>query len=515
MTERSLLRNTVYNSLGKLWLLLIGFILTPYIVRSVGVELFGLWAVISIMIGTFGLFDLGVRTSFIKYISHYHAIGDADGVNEIVNTGFVYYLLFGLVIGAAAGVCRAPLFRLFKLSPGLAAEAALAYHAVIAAFVIECALRSYGAAIEGTQRYDVKTRLEIVMSLCYAAAIVVLLSSGYGFRGLVWASVGRTMAESALALCLGFILLPEMVFRPALASARRFRQMFSFGFTLQVARWAEEIIFHMDKLIVGAFLSVGMVTFYQLGTSLSNRLRLLPSMFITPLFPYTSNLSALGEHAQIYRVYVRSTRYMFLLALPAFAFLALRADAVMEGWMGPGFERAAQVMRVLAGSYCLNCVMGAAVAVAQGIGAVRLIMVSCLLVSAANLISSIAFVWLCGFIGVALGTALSLGAASIFFWAWFHRVIKRPFWATLAPIAAKPLLATALGVAGLSIAHRLIPQLRQASGRLDILLVLAGEFAVMVALYGLALALLRYFDDEDLELLRQLTGSINFRGRAR
>lgn len=504
MTVQRLFNNTLYNSAAKFWLILIGFLLTPFIVRRVGIELFGLWAVISIMIGTFGMFDLGIRTSFVKYISEYHARNDIRGINEVVNTGFVYYSLFGLAVALITVACKGMLFRLFRISPALAAEAGAAYYAVIAAFILECAIRSYGATLEGLQRYDVKTGIEVGVSIAYAAAVLILLSSGYGFLGFVGASVARTAAESALAMGIGFRLLPGMAFRPGLANRRRFRTMFSFGFAFQVARWAEEVIFHLDKLIVGVFLNMRMVTFYQLGTGLCNRLRLLPSMLITPVFPYTSDLSAREEHQRIFEIYTAATRYMIIFAFPVFAFLFLRAHAVMQAWMGPGFDRSAEVIRVLAGSYCINCVMGAAVTIAGGIGAVRLIMVSCILVSAANIICTVSFVMLIGFIGVALGTSLSLVAASIFFWAWFHRLLGRPLIATLWPIARGPLIAVLTSGAALVLLGAAVHAPWQTAGRPGLALILSGELFFFVALYGLLLALTGYLTDADLALVRRL-----------
>src|SRR5215467_8294867 len=57
-----------------------GFILSPFIVHHLGDEAFGLWILIFSVTGYYGLFDLGIRSSIVRYVAKYSANGEYGDV---------------------------------------------------------------------------------------------------------------------------------------------------------------------------------------------------------------------------------------------------------------------------------------------------------------------------------------------------------------------------------------------------------------------------------------------------
>ncbi len=96
--SHKIVRNTIFNIIGRLWGMLVVLFLTPYIIGHIGTEKYGIWALVVVLTGYFGLLDCGVGTSFVKYISEYYTKKDYSGINRIVNTGFLLYAGFGALI---------------------------------------------------------------------------------------------------------------------------------------------------------------------------------------------------------------------------------------------------------------------------------------------------------------------------------------------------------------------------------------------------------------------------------
>jgi O-antigen/teichoic acid export membrane protein len=59
-----IIRNTLYSIIGRIWTIIIGLLLIPYIVNIVGIERFGIWSLLSVLVGYFALLDIGVGVSF-------------------------------------------------------------------------------------------------------------------------------------------------------------------------------------------------------------------------------------------------------------------------------------------------------------------------------------------------------------------------------------------------------------------------------------------------------------------
>jgi len=62
----------ILKNVGSSWFalgvnVLVGIFLSPYILHRLGDEAFGLWVLIFSITGYYGLFDLGIRSSIVRY----------------------------------------------------------------------------------------------------------------------------------------------------------------------------------------------------------------------------------------------------------------------------------------------------------------------------------------------------------------------------------------------------------------------------------------------------------------
>ena len=65
--SQKIIRNTTFNIIGRFWRILVALVLTPYIIRYIGIERYGIWALIGVVTSYFGLIDFGIGTSFIRF----------------------------------------------------------------------------------------------------------------------------------------------------------------------------------------------------------------------------------------------------------------------------------------------------------------------------------------------------------------------------------------------------------------------------------------------------------------
>jgi len=80
------LRNIVTNYLRFFVTGVLGFVLTPLMVRLLGDGPYGLWVTIFSVTGYFGLFDQGIRPSLVRYVSRDHTRGDQDGLSRTLSS---------------------------------------------------------------------------------------------------------------------------------------------------------------------------------------------------------------------------------------------------------------------------------------------------------------------------------------------------------------------------------------------------------------------------------------------
>ena len=70
--------NVLWSWLGVAVNLFVGLVLQPYIIRKLGVERYGIWALVFALLDYLWFFDLGFNTAVTNFSARYLA-GDPDG----------------------------------------------------------------------------------------------------------------------------------------------------------------------------------------------------------------------------------------------------------------------------------------------------------------------------------------------------------------------------------------------------------------------------------------------------
>src|SRR5207244_3652838 len=141
---RRLLVGAATNWLAFAATLVVGFFLTPYLVRRLGDGPYGLWAFVESVLAYFTLFDLGIAACVVRFVARFHATGDRDELNRLGSTCLALFLGLGLCLFAVGpgGVAH-------RLQPGRARGPGRARRAGTPRTSIRAAFRGSGDAEAG------------------------------------------------------------------------------------------------------------------------------------------------------------------------------------------------------------------------------------------------------------------------------------------------------------------------------------------------------------------------------
>ena len=99
---RKLEKQQIIKNVGSSWFalgvnILVGIFLSPFILHRLGDAAFGIWVLIFSLTGYYGVFDFGIRSSIIRYVSKYTATNDIEEVSGLINTAMFTYTCVGVV----------------------------------------------------------------------------------------------------------------------------------------------------------------------------------------------------------------------------------------------------------------------------------------------------------------------------------------------------------------------------------------------------------------------------------
>lgn len=412
---RLLLINLVSNYGAKLFVLTIGFILTPVILHRIGAADFGLWALAGSLVGYGSLLDLGIAGGIIKYGAEYEARGDWDALQELVATALLLYAAIGVLALLLTLVATLTFPILFHVSTANTYSARWLVLLMGLTLSIGFPAGVPSAILRGLQRFDLVNLLSSVATLISAVATVAVLWLGGGLVGMVAIGVPLTIIMQIPAVWFVRSAAPRLHLNWHTASWHEARRLFTFSLSLFAIQIGGQLQTKTDLLVIARFLPLTAVTPYAIALRLADIPQILTDQFLKLLLPMSSGLHASNDWDQLRAVYVTSTRLTLSLFLPVALPLMFLADSIITVWVGQAYASSAHLVIVLTLAGLIVTSQWPAGAILQGMAHHRLLAYSTVATGVANLVLSVILVHPFGVMGVALGTLVPTAAECLGF----------------------------------------------------------------------------------------------------
>ena len=502
--SRTVIKNTVYNNIGYVLQLLISLLLIPFIIHKIGMELFGIWILLEVIVTYLSLLDFtGIGGAFVKYIAEYHTKKDFKRCNQVINLGWTYYTFFWIIMALLIFFLREPILKLFNFPPDIFNTISLVFIGVLLISLIRGSFAVFRSVLLGLQRMDITNIIAILASLVNAAGVILFLSMGLGLKGLVMSGLITAVFTVILQTLLAYKMFPQMRFRLFSINKDIFKKTFVYGVNIRIASIAELINTHVDKIFLGFFLNTSLVGLYELGAKIAKIARSFPEQLLPAILPASSELQALDDTKNLHKLYTRGSKYLSLLTFPIAFFVIAYASLIMTLWLGKGsFKESVLALQVLSVGYVFVLLVSMGRLIARGMGIPQYEMRSSVIIVILNIALSIILILKLGFVGALLGTTLSGVIGSSFFFYSFNRRIKESVFSIIKKVFASPFLfcLASLGISMLAgyFFKQLFPT--PLAGRFDAFIHLCVNGLVFLSVYLLFLFKSRYIDKYDREI---------------
>jgi O-antigen/teichoic acid export membrane protein len=499
---KKIIKNTIYNSIGRIWLMLVTLLLTPYILHKLGVQVFAVWSLVFVMANYLGVLDFGIRTSFAKYIAEYHTKKDSSSINAVITCGMIFYLAFSLFIIGLTVILRGPIISLLQIPSSIYEESMFAILGMVLILSLNNTFSIFEAVLIGLQRMDVQNKIMIFASIFNIAGTFFFLEKGLGIRGLVINYGIVSLIIAVLNVYFSYRLLPYIRIGLSWMNKEIFRKLFSYGIKMQICNFAAIIYLQADKVILSHFLGLNFVTFYELGQKAANAIRTLPILLLSALVPAVSELEASNDKEKLRELYERGSKYISLLVFPLIFLSIIVAPDLISLWVGDKFSLAILSFQILIIGYGINVLTGMGTSMVRGIGKPEYETRYAVFTLFMQLTLSIVLVQVLGYKGILVSVLSTSIASALYFLLTFHRLLKLDFKPFARVIYIKPLLSSLIAFAitfGLSY-H--LQGLAFLQGKLGHLISLFLESLVFLLLFIILITKTRFLNVSDAQLFK-------------
>lgn len=363
-----LARNAALSVAGELVPMVAALVAMPLLLRGLGTDRFGLLSLAWVVIGYFGLFDLGLGKALTKLVASKVGEGREREVPPLVWTALALMSILGLAGGAAlAGLSPVLIERWLKVPFGLQGEALICFRLLALAVPVVIVTSGLRGLLEAEQRMGLLLSIRLPIGLLTYAGPVAVLPFSTSLVPVVAVLAGLRVVSLLLhaACCLRAVpsLRREAAVRWSAAPA-----LIRFGGWMTVTNIISPVLVMLDRFLVGSLVSVRAVAYYATPLDIVNNAGIIPGAIAVVLFPAFATTYS-RDPGRTASLYAAGLKLNLALMFPVALALAAFGKEGLALWLGSGFaHEAAPVIPWIAIGLLVNALARPAFWLVQGAG---------------------------------------------------------------------------------------------------------------------------------------------------
>jgi O-antigen/teichoic acid export membrane protein len=406
-----------------MWGFILTFILFYIIVRHIGEADYGIYLFIAAITGYFGILDMGIGNSLVKFVAQYHAEENEEKLNEVINTTFFIFLFIGIV-GAVVLFIIGTFLLNFLVDDDIFPKARAIIYILSALFIFSLSLASLKGVLAGLQRYDILALITFIMSLVSISTVIFIVVMDMGVVELV-------LYTSCTGL-IGFILtawyiqklLPNVTLGFSYMRRDMFKVLLDLSMSIFLLTVFITIIYYTDKLVIGLLVDVTLITFYEAAWKLHGVPGKVSEIGLLAVIPAASELEAKDNLPALRRLFLRGTKYVLALCLALAIPMIFLSKGLLTLWMGDEYSKYYIIVQILIIAIFFDFNNYVATQILIGMNKIKKFVKYYGVVAILNLSLSVFLVQQgYGLEGVALGTTIPFVLLEVFFLAHVFKVL--------------------------------------------------------------------------------------------
>ncbi len=412
---RVIIRNALSNWVNIGISSIIAFFMLPFLVNTLGAQVYGIWLLMMAVAG-YGIFmDFGITNSIIKYVSEYGALRDEENLNKVVSTSLLMHACIGMSIFAGAFALSRYASTVFKIPAAQIHNAEVAFIILGLDMALKLPFSVFSACLNGFQRYHITNGIGILNLIVRTVLMIVFLVGGYGLVAMTVILVCTDVLGHLLVTLAAFRVIPGLKVRLKYVKMDALKKLYKFGFYGFAVVGSERIIYESSSLLIGIFLPMAAVTFYGIPNNLVRYLRQIAHGFGNVFNPAASELEATMKHDQLADLLIQGTKHTLLFVLPLTLILTLVGKEFISLWMGANYaEAGGNVLIILAVVLGVAMAQVSSSAILFGLNRHNYLAAFYSAEAIVNIGLSIVLIQKYGIIGAALGMAIPRAIVSLF-----------------------------------------------------------------------------------------------------
>jgi len=319
---------------------LTGLLYTPYMLRCLGQNEYGLYSLVASVIAYLTLLDFGFGSAIVRYTAKIRATGTKKDEWELYGMFVSGYAIIGIIVTIAGLFLYFNVDRMFDrtMTPDELSQARIMMALMVANLAVTFPFSVFGSIITAYERFVFQRVLSIARILLSTVVLVAVLALGYKAIALVIVqtvfSIGTLVAN--LFYC-RYRLQIKVWFRRYNMSL--FKEIMIFSWWNFLGAIVDRIYWGTGQFILGIYCGAASVAIFSVGIMLMHMYMSMSTSFNSVLLPRITVLATQqGKDKEISDLFIKTGRLQFCVLAMILSGFLIFGRSFINLWAGSNYS---------------------------------------------------------------------------------------------------------------------------------------------------------------------------------
>lgn len=389
---------------------LIQLIYTPFLIKNLGQSEYGLYSLISSIIGYLTILDLGFGNAIVVYTAKYRAQEKYDEEKKLHGMFSVVFFIIGLIAGIIGIILYFNVDRLFgaTMTYNELHKAKIMMLILTFNLVITFMFNIYSCILNAYEKFIYQKLVSILNTILRPILMIPLLIMG--FKSITMVLV-ITILNIVVVLSNYVYCKQKLNIKVKYSGFDKvlFKTILGYSIWIFLGVIVDKINWSVDQFVLGAVAGTVAVSIYSVASQINSLFINLSTAVSGVLLPKMSIMIAKdATNEEITNEFIKVGRIQYLLIFLMASGLTLFGKEFFVAWVGKEYIKSYYIALILILPLCISLVQNLGISIMQAKNMHKFRSILYAIIAIANIFISIPLAKKYEGIGSAIGTAISL-----------------------------------------------------------------------------------------------------------
>ncbi|HZL08484.1 MAG TPA: oligosaccharide flippase family protein [Prolixibacteraceae bacterium] len=330
MAGKQLVNNSIIGVIQLILTAILTLLSVPIFIHKLGMELYGIFAIVSVIGNLNLLTNFGLNGALLVYIAKQGKCRESD--HDIVVTQIIMVILTVTFTLLAVIFSDFIINDVFKIPVQYNTESKKLLIFLVFANSILLVGQTYTAIIDANQKIYISNICQFIYSIIYWGGMIISVSLGGNLTTIGLIALGSAIIWFFTVMYFSRRIWGKLEINGVLRNFKRIaKKQLSYGSKIYLSGLAGFMFEPLSKILLSNFIGLNAVAFFEIGSKIRSQLNGLVTKALYPIYPYIANTP---KSEVLHKKLFDFSKKIQLIVIPISLIVSFILTYVLKVWLG-------------------------------------------------------------------------------------------------------------------------------------------------------------------------------------